>query len=626
MTTAPTAPAPAIKNPKLIVAVAAFAAFLATFNETFMNVAFEPIMVSLSVDEPTVQWLATAYMLAAAVMVPVSAFAYRSIPTRRLFLLTTSLLIVGSVVGALAPNFTVLLVGRVIQGLGTGMLIPVGMNITLEVAPREKLGSYMGIMGSMTTLGPSSSVIIAGALLSFFAWPVLQWVFATLSLLCFLFGAVFLRDVAKLTHPRLDAISVALVGIALVGILYGVSTIFSGNVIVAVATIIVGAVFLVLFVKRQGSLEQPLIDLKPLRVAPFTIGVIINMLSLVTMFAMNIIIPIFMQSVLHIPPVFASLTLFPAIALCCILSPLAGRIYDKKGPRVLLPLGFVFVALFSVALSLFISSGSIVLLAILYIPVIGGSALVIGPAQSFALSRLAPEQNPHGITIMSTGFQIAGCIGASLFTGVYARVTAISAAPATGFLASGVLVALFALAGLVLAVRIGFYAKTPAIKQQATTFHLAEIMKTEIYALSPTSKVLDAWRLFAEKGISGAPIVDGKGKAVGFISDGDIMRYMADQIPVFKNAWSIIVEQGNGDFDTMLQDVMQLPITDLATRHVISVDIEATVGAICKVLVDHHLRKAPVVKDGLVVGVINRSNISHYSIDKYLKTAAGQLG
>jgi DHA2 family lincomycin resistance protein-like MFS transporter len=591
-----------------------------------MNVAFEPIMVSLSVDEPTVQWLATAYMLAAAVMVPVSAFAYRSIPTRRLFLLTTSLLIIGSIVGALAPSFSVLLIGRIIQGLGTGMLIPVGMNITLEVAPREKLGSYMGIMGSMTTLGPSSSVIIAGALLSFFAWPVLQWVFAVLSLVCFLFGAVFLRDIAKLSHPQLDALSVALVGIALVGILYGVSTIFSGSVIAAIATIIIGAVFLVLFVKRQNKLEQPLIDLKPLKVAPFTIGVIINMLSLVTMFAMNIIIPIFMQSVLHIPPVFASLTLFPAIALCCVLSPLAGRIYDRKGPRVLLPLGFVFVALFSVVLSLFISSGSIVLLAILYIPVIGGSALVIGPAQSFALSRLAPEQNPHGITIMSTGFQIAGCIGASLFTGIYAKVTAISAAPATGFLAAGVLVAVFAVVGLVLAVRIGLYAKVPLVKQQTTAFHLAEIMKTEIFALSPDSKILDAWRLFAEKGISGAPIIDEKGKAVGFISDGDIMRYMADQIPVFKNAWSIIVEEGNGDFDSMLQDVMQLPITDLATRHVISVDLESTVGAICKILVDHHLRKAPVVKDGLVVGVINRSNISHYSIDKYLKSPAGQLG
>jgi DHA2 family lincomycin resistance protein-like MFS transporter len=539
---APTSPAlsvpSALKNPKLIVAVAAFAAFLATFNETFMNVAFSPIMADLAVEAATVQWLATAYMLAAAVMVPVSAFAYRSIPTRPLFLATTGLLVVGSIIGALAPTFSVLLIGRVVQGLGTGMLIPVGMNITLEVAPREKLGTDMGVMGSMTTLGPSSSVIIAGILLSFFAWPVLQWVFAGLSLLCLVFGAIFLRDIAKLTHPRLDAASVALIGVALVGILYGVSTVFGGNVFIAAGSVVVGALFLMLFVSRQNKLEQPLIDLRPLKVPAFSIGVIINMISLVTMFAMNIIIPIFMQSVLQVPSMLASLTLFPAIALCCVLSPLAGRIYDQKGPRILLPVGFAFIAVFSIALSLFIGGGSVVVLALLYIPVIGGSALIIGPVQSFALSRLAPEQNPHGITIMSTGFQIAGCIGASLFTGVYASVTAIStssgavdsAAAGTGFLAAGILTAVFALVGLALAVWVVRHTQAATATAQEGVFHLAEIMKTEIYALSPSSKVLDAWRLFAEKGISGAPIINEAGKAVGFISDGDIMRYLADQI------------------------------------------------------------------------------------------------
>jgi DHA2 family lincomycin resistance protein-like MFS transporter len=125
-------------NPKHVLFVAAFAAFLATFNETYLNVAFTPIMNYFTVDVGTVQWLATAYMLGAAVMVPVSAFLYRSIKTRTLFLTSVGLLILGSVVAAAAPCFAVLLIGRIIQSLGTGMLIPVGMNITLEAAPRER--------------------------------------------------------------------------------------------------------------------------------------------------------------------------------------------------------------------------------------------------------------------------------------------------------------------------------------------------------------------------------------------------------------------------------------------------------------------------------------------------------
>jgi DHA2 family lincomycin resistance protein-like MFS transporter len=342
------------------------------------------------------------------------------------------------------------------------------------------------------------------------------------------------------------------------------------------------------------------------------------------MFAMNIIIPIFMQSVLGVSSFSASLTLFPAIALCCVLSPLAGRIYDKHGAHVLLPLGFALIAIFAVALSLFIGGGSVWLLAILYIPVIGGSALIIGPVQSLALSHLAPEQNPHGVTILSTGFQIAGCFGASLFTGVYFKVmttgaglgASVNEAGSAGFLAAGILTAMFALIGLVLAVRIGGYPKAAAMHHTAP-FDLGQIMKTDVYALSPSDKVADALRMFVEKRISGAPVVDSVGVVVGFVSDGDIMRYMADQHTRFTSPWSIIVEKENADFDTMLRSVMALPVSKIGTRHVISVDWDASIGAVCKVLIDHHLRKAPVVKDGRMVGIINLSNISHYSIRAY---------
>ncbi len=317
---------------KMMVVVAAFAAFLATFNETFLNVAFSPIMKEFGVGVSTVQWLATAYMLGAAVMVPVSAFLYKSFPTRRLFMFTVGLLILGSVVGALAVSFPMLLIGRIIQSLGTGMLIPIGMNITLEVAPLEKLGTYMGIMGAMTTLGPSLSVILAGILLSFFSWNTLLWVFAGLSLICFLLGAFLLSNVAKLTHPKLDAASVAFIGIALIGILYGVSTVFAGNIIFALVSVVLGIICLAAFVSRQKRLAEPLIDLRPLSVKPFTIGVILNMISLIVIFAMNIVMPIFMQSSLEASSFSASLTLFPAILLSCVISPIAGKSMTSMVP------------------------------------------------------------------------------------------------------------------------------------------------------------------------------------------------------------------------------------------------------------------------------------------------------
>lgn len=620
------------RKPAAILLVAAFAAFLATFNETFLNVGFAPIMANLDVDVSTVQWLATAYMLGAAVMVPVSAFAYRSFPTRPLFCATAALLVVGSAIGGLAQSFPVLLAGRIVQALGTGMLIPIGMNITLEVAPREKLGTYMGIMGAMTTLGPSSSVILAGAILAVADWHMLLWTFAGLSALCLLLGAIVLRDIARLTHPRMDALSVALIGIGLIGVLYGISTAFSGPVLVACIAAIIGIVAVILFMKRQGKLEEPLIDLRPLRIAPFSVGVIANMLSLLTIFAMNILVPMFMQSVLETPALTASLILFPAILCSCVVSPIAGRVYDRRGPAMILPLGFACIAVFSVLTGILLPTASPVALALVYIPVICGSALVIGPVQSFALSKLPPELNPHGVTIMSTGFQVAGCIGSSVFTGVYAAVmaadmvagVAMEGAASLGMLVSGVLVGLVAACGFGLALWIGRAARrkpvlaetgVESVKGNAT---VEALMKTDVYTVPATALVSEALELFVAKGISGVPVVDENRAVIGFVSDGDVMRCLADQVPAFKSAWSFLVESENADFDRTLREVMATPVGEVATNHVIAVSVDDDMGAVARVLADNHLKKAPVLDDGRMVGIINRSNITSHAVKEYL--------
>ena len=159
-----------------MIAVAAAAAFLATFNETFLNVAFNPIMSDFDVDVNTVQWLTTGYLLVAAVFVPVSNVLYHRFPTRPLFVAVVALMVAGSVVGALAPSFGVLLLARLVQAIGTGLLTPIGMNVTLAVSPREKLGLNMGIMAAMTTLGPSLAIVLSGALLTIAPWTTLMWV------------------------------------------------------------------------------------------------------------------------------------------------------------------------------------------------------------------------------------------------------------------------------------------------------------------------------------------------------------------------------------------------------------------------------------------------------------------
>ena len=143
-------------------------------------------------------------------------------------------------------------------------------------------------------------------------------------------------------------------------------------------------------------------------------------------------------------------------------------------------------------------------------------------------------------------------------------------------------------------------------------------MKQDVFTLPANATVLDAMQLFASHGISGVPVVGEDSRVVGFISDGDVMRCLADQVPAFKSAWSFIVEQGNEDFDATLQETMNMSISDLARKSVISVDVNDDLGEVTRVLAENHLKKAPVLDGGKMVGIINRSNITRYAIDHYL--------
>src|SRR5690606_36139353 len=234
-----------------MIAVAAAAAFLATFNETFLNVAFTPIVQSLGVDVSTVQWLTTGYLLVAAVFVPVSNVLYQRFATRPLFVAVVAVMVIGSVIGAVAPTFEILLIARLLQAIGTGLLTPIGMNITLAVSPREKLGLNMGIMAAMTTLGPSLGIVLSGVLLPVAPWAILMWTFGALTLAVLLAGAIILRNVADLSRPVFDFLSFVLVAVGLVGILYGVTAAFGGSALMAGGSGVIGLLALWAFVHRQ---------------------------------------------------------------------------------------------------------------------------------------------------------------------------------------------------------------------------------------------------------------------------------------------------------------------------------------------------------------------------------------
>lgn len=267
-------------------------------------------------------------------------------------------------------------------------------------------------------------------ILEFSSWRALCWAFTVLAVIVFVVGITTVYNISENAKATLDVPSVTLVAIALIGLLYGISTIFSSAKLVAVVSLIVGIATLVLFVKRQNSIADPLVNLKPLSVFPFTAGVIINVIALIIVFSMNILVPMHLQSIRGATGLKACLVLFPAILLAVISGPVAGKIYDSKKPKIILPLGMLLMAVFSLTTSWAMGQDTLWLITLLYMPAILGSALAIGPVQSFSLSALPRSLNPHGVTIFFTSFQVAGRVGTALSTGIYGAFVASGAGSA----------------------------------------------------------------------------------------------------------------------------------------------------------------------------------------------------
>lgn len=657
MTVASTPTAPATRlRPGAVLIVAAYAAFLATFNETFLNVALTPIMADFGVSSGTVQWVSTAYMLMAAIMVPVTGFLYRTVPTKVLTAVAVALLLAGSLIGLAAPSFVFLLLARIVQALGTGMMVPISMNVVLAVAPRNKMGTYMGLVSAMTTLGPAFGPIVAGAILAVASWHVLFAAFAALVALALALVLALLPNVGVLTHPRLDVVSTCLVCIALVGLLYGLSTVFAGNVTVAVACMLVGLAALAAFVMRQRKIAEPLIDLRPFGNAGFDLGVLLVVIALMVVFSMNILLPLLMQGALGFDALGAALTLLPACILSCVLAPVAGKVYDRCGLRYMAPVGLALIAVFTCLLSTLDASATSLHIVLFYAPVIIGTSLVMGPAQSFALSRLEPQLYPHGVTIVSTAFQVAGCVGSSLFVGVMSGVQAgaiASGADAIGGVVQGFSTAALVACGVgvlgfVLAVCAGIIEArtikaqkrvarpsgsvshevehaavaptangtgTEALPVPSGTALIDAVMKTDVHSVGDTASVFDALECMVANHTSGLPILHEDGTLAGFVADGDIFRALVGgESPKVDFGYVYALWKTRGAFDERIAELKGVPVMELATKRVISVERSSGIEAVCEKLADRRIKKLPVTEGGRVVGTLSRSDLMRYMV------------
>jgi len=413
-----------VKNKKFnilpIMIVLLLGGFISLINETILNVALSKLMVEMGVTAGTIQWLATGYMLVIAISVPVTAFLIKTFTTKQLYISAMMLFLIGTISAAFSSSFTILLISRMIQAAGTGMMIPLMTNTVFVINPPEKRGSAMGLCFLVILVAPAVGPIISGVLLQYYNWHVLFFMLIPVAVIAIIAGLLFLRNVSEITKPKIDYLSIVLSSIGFCGILYGISKIseLRSNILVMVIPFVIGIISLALFIKRQLSLKEPMLELRVFKSRAFSIGVILVMCSMMIIFSMNMIIPLFLQDALKVSSSAAALTLLPAGIVSALVTLIAGRLYDKIGAKVLVPLGFGIIGIALAFLSGSSSTTTISMIAIIYCFVCLGTAFTMAPTQTNALNSLSKENHAHGIAIMNTLQQLSAAIGSSLFISI----------------------------------------------------------------------------------------------------------------------------------------------------------------------------------------------------------------
>jgi len=419
---------------RLVIGLLLVSAFVVILNETIMGVALPHLMTDLGVTASAAQWLTTAFLLTMAVVIPITGFLLQRFNTRPVFMAAMSLFSLGTLIGAVAPGIEVLVLARVVQAIGTAIMMPLLMTTVMNLVPPQSRGKTMGNISIVISVAPAIGPTISGLVLS-----VLDWRFLFILVLPIALGALALgfTRIVNVTTPRkapIDLISIPLAIIGFGGFVYGLSGLGEGALhsgeapaIPAWVPLLIGIGGIVVFVLRQRALEasdRSLLDFRTLAIRNFTIATAMMAAAMMAMFGFFILMPLYLQTVLHLTTLQTGLLLLPGGLIMGLLSPKVGSLYDRVGPTPLLVPGTVLVSAVLWGLTLITDTTPVWLMLAGHFVLSIGLALMFTPLFTAALGALPPKLYSHGSAMIGTTQQVAGAAGTALFVALLTIGTA----------------------------------------------------------------------------------------------------------------------------------------------------------------------------------------------------------
>jgi EmrB/QacA subfamily drug resistance transporter len=400
-------------------------AFISILNQTLINVAIPHMMIDLNVSTTTIQWLTTAYMLVNGVLIPITAYLTAKFGTRSLFLFAMIAFTLGSVVCAISPNFSILLIGRIIQATGAGIIMPLITTVFLVVFPPEKRGAAMGLMGVVIIFAPAIGPTFAGWVVENYTWRILFIVMIPLGIIDILLALKWLKNITKLSNPIFDYYGAIFSTIGFGALLYGFSKAGSKGwtSMEVVLFLIVGVLFILFFIWRELTMSNPMLELRVFKYDVFTITTVVGGAVNMSMLGAMLLLPIFLQNIRGFTPMQSGLLLLPGAILMGIMSPISGIIFDRIGARPLAIIGLLITTYATYEFSHLSIESTYAHLMTIYTIRMFGMSLLMMTVQTAGLNQLPLHLGSHGSAMSNTVRQIAGSIGTALLVTVMSTRT-----------------------------------------------------------------------------------------------------------------------------------------------------------------------------------------------------------
>lgn len=399
--------------------------FFGLLNETLLTTALPSIMKDFQIDYTQVQWLTTAFLLTNGVVVPLSAMVIQRFSTRKVFLTAILIFFIGTIIAGFSSNFSILLGGRIVQALGSGIMLPLMMTTILDIFEPHERGKYMGTFGLVIGLAPAIGPTLSGVLVEYFDWRSLFFVVAPIAALTFIGALKFVKNVGTNRKVPVDVLSIILSILGFGGLLYGTSSISRDgwNDPVVLTTVIGGLILVTAFIIRQTKLKTPLLDFSVFKNSQFAVGIIIMAFTMISMIGSETILPMFVQNIMKDSALQSGLILLPGAIVMGIMSVASGFLYEKYGAKILALIGMSIVVITTSYFVIMDEQTSPAILATVYAIRMIGIALGLMPLMTHTMNQLSREMNAHGSSMTNTVQQISASIGTAGLITVMTQVS-----------------------------------------------------------------------------------------------------------------------------------------------------------------------------------------------------------